>query len=285
MADHRASFCPKTAVSSTVSLALVLAAAGLAAFSSCALEKTFGPQGRRGPFVPPAAYMEVLCGSQRGACAGLFYVRGILALTDDADSALAAMEWAQKNFDTALHLDPRLVQAYFFAGVVAARDRQRLYRGIDFLKSGMSRLPDEWQIPYWIGFNYYQLGEHLAAAEYFEKAAACPQAPAFLKGIQPMMFYRAGRPDLGVVFLQGLKSSVKETRQLAAIERKLAWLQNLIMLEERVGAFRTRFGRLPGGLDELVSSGLIGRVPDDVFGTGYYLDQNSGRVQSGFKGD
>lgn len=269
----------------TARLALVFVAAGLAALSSLALEMAFGPRQRGRPFVPPAAYMEVVCGSQRGACAGLFYVRGILAITDENDDTRASMVWAQRNFDTALHLDPRLVQAYFFGGVVAARDRQRLYRGIDFLKSGMSRLPDEWQIPYWIGFNYYQLGEYLAAAEYFDKAAACPQAPVFLKGIQPMMFYRAGRPDLGVVFLQGLKSSVKETRQLAAIERKLAWLQNLIMLEDRVGAFRTRFGRLPGGLDELVSSGLIGRVPEDVFGTGYYLDQNSGRVQSGFKGD
>lgn len=233
-------------------------------------------------YVPPLDYLKIISGSFRTFCADIFYIRGVLAITEEIENRSTWIDWVQRNFEVATSLDPKLTQGYFFAGVVVARDEQGIKKGIKFLERGIKRNPDEWQIPYWIGFNYYQLGDYLKAIEYYKKASNLPAAPKFLKSIQPMSYYKAERPDLGLMYLEGLLHSIKDPKQLEWIEIKLMWLQNLVYLEEKVEQFKEVYGRWPEGLEELIEVGLLKEIPQDPFGRGYYLDKDSGRVKSKF---
>lgn len=233
-------------------------------------------------YVPPVAALRLISGSFQSVCADVFYLRGVQAVTDVSGDRLRQVEWVQKLFETATELDPGLTQAYFFAGVVIGRDEPSIRKGIEFLARARRRAPAVWQLPYWIGLNEYQLGDYLEAVEWYERAASLPGAPAFLRSMQPMLYYRAGRPELGMRYLEGLRLAVRDPAQLRWIDTKLAWLRAIVQLEEQVGRFRARVGRWPQRLDELVTAGLLAEIPADPFGRGFYFDADSARVRSAF---
>ena len=251
---------------------------------SCLLENDFLFEKRRIFTVPPANYLKSICGSFQSFCADLFYIRGVMAVTESGEFKNRGdwVDWVQKNFETATTLDPRLTQGYFFAGVVIAQNESNLKKGIRFLENGFKRNPNDWQIPYWIGFNYYQLGDFLKAAEYYQKASANAFAPPFLKSNPAVFYYKASRPDLGVAFLEGLARSVKDPEQLKWIEIKLKWFENIVELEGKAEQFKRLYGAYPLNLEKLIEAGLLKEIPADPFGGGYYIDKDSGRVKSKF---
>lgn len=250
-------------------------------FSSRLLEHKFKFSSPEFLYAPPLEYLELISGSFRIFFADIFYIKGIMAVTQYYHEPLAWVDWVQKNFDLATSLDPKMTQAYFFGGVVITHNKEAIMKGISFLKKGLERSPQDWQISYWIGFNYYQLQDYLNAVEYFGRASRIPGAPDFLASILPMFYYRSGRADLGIAYLKGLLESVKEDRQMEWIKIKLEWLSQIAELEANVNSFRRIYNYCPSGLEELVEKGLIKNIPQSVFGGDYYLDKQDCRVKSG----
>lgn len=255
---------------------------GFMFFGSRVLENKFSLKKEEFFYVPPLNYLKVASGSFQSFCADIFYIRGILAITEQFKDRMSWVDWVQKNFEVATDLDPKLTQGYFFAGVVIAHGEEGIKKGIQFLERGLKQNTKEWQIPYWIGFNYYQLGDYLKAVEFYEQAAHLPDAPGFLKSIQPMYYYRAGRPDLGLLYLQGLRNSVGDPKQLEWIEEKLKWIQNIVYLEDKLKQFKALYGYCPERIEDLKGAGLLEEIPEDHFGGGYYLDTDNCRIKSKF---
>lgn len=233
-------------------------------------------------YIPPLEYLEIISGSFRPMFADIFYIRGILEVAGEYKEQGAWVSRVQANFQAAVNLDSRLIQAFFFGGVVIANNEENTRRGIRFLEKGIQLNPDEWRLHYWAGFNYYQLGDYLKAVEYYLSASRLPDAPRFLESNLVMLYYKAGRPDLSRAYLEGLLSSIADASQTNWIEIRLKWLKNIIELEEKARQFRQLHGRWPQDLQELVVNGLIEEIPPDPFGSGYYLDTDSGRVRSRF---
>lgn len=255
----------------------------LALFGSVLLEKGSFPQKERIFYVPPFEYVQSLSGTFRSFWADIFYIRGVLEITEETKDRDFWVDWVQKNFELSTRLDPELIQGYFFAGVVIASNKEFIKKGIQFLEKALARNPRSWEIPYWLGFNYYQLGDFLKAAEYYQKASRFADAPLFLKSNPAVFYYRAKRPELGIIYLEGLKQSVKDPRQLKWLEIKLKWLKDIVALEEAIGRYKIIYGKLPGALEKLVDAGLLKEIPADPFGKGYYLDAESERVKSRFE--
>lgn len=257
----------------------------LAIFGSAFLEKGSFPKKERIFYVLPFEYVQPLSGTFRSFWADIFYIRGVLEITEEIKDRDFWVDWVQKNFELATRLDPELIQGYFFAGVVIVNNKSLLHKGIQFLEKGLLRNPHRWEIPYWLGFNYYQSGDFLKAAQYYQRAAQFAGAPAFLKSNPAVFYYRAKRPDLGVIYLEGLKQSVKDPRQLEWLEIKLKWLKDIVALEEIIGQYKIIYGKPPEDLEKLVDAGLLKEIPVDIFSGGYYLDAASGRVKSRFEQD
>ena len=281
--DDNPIYFPKKRVLSRLFLSLIWFCLFISIIAgSLFLERTFLLKKERIFYLPPLDYLKIISGSFQSFCADIFYIRGIQAITEEIEDRSIWLDWVQRNFDIATSLDPKLTQGYFFGGLVVARDKEGVKKGIQFLEKGLKLNPEEWQIPYWIGFNYYRLGDHLKAIEYYERASHLPGAPRFLKSIQPMHYYKAGKPGLGVIYLEGLLHSIKDPEQLEWIEIKLRWLQSIVGLEEKVEQYKELFGYSPKDLEELIEKGLIKEIPDDPFGKGFYFDESSGRVKSRF---
>ncbi len=255
---------------------------GLVVGFSSRLQRDFGLEKQKILYTPPPEALRLFSGSFRSFLADMFYIRGILGITDEFNDPARKISWVQDNFAAALSLDSRLVQGYFFAAIVLGRDKESIAKGIAFLEEHRGLNNSEWRIPYWLGFNYYQLGDYLQAARYYQEASGLPGAPEFLKSNPAVFYYRAGKAELGVKYLRGLLNSLKEKRQAKWLKLKLTWLENIVILEKKVEEFQSRFGHLPENLEELTARGLIPELPQDFFGQGYYLDRESGRVKSRF---
>lgn len=236
-------------------------------------------------YVPPYSYINAISGSFKVSVADIFYIRAILSIAEEEKEYL---DYILSNLRLAVELDPRLTSAYIIGGIVAPRGKEEIPQGIQFLKEGMARNQQEWRIPFWVAFNYFQLEDYLKAGQYYKIASLLPDAPRYLKGLTAWSYYKGGKSDLGVLFLEGMLDSVNDPGVLKSMERKVEWLKNIVFLEKKVAEFKNIFGRWPRDLDELVKNGLIKEIPKDPFGKGYYLDDRwydqryAGKVKSKF---
>ncbi len=232
--------------------------------------------------VPAPKYLQLMRGGFKSLLADFYYIRGILDLSESFNDYSQRVDWLLDNFRAAVYLDPQLIQAYFFGGMVVVREKKEIKKGIAFLEEGLTLSPWSWEIPYWIGFDYYQLGDYLKAIEYYKKAGKFAEAPNFLKSNPAMLYYKAGKAGLGIMYLEGLLESIKDEKQFEWIELKLNWLKGIVILEQGIGRYQKQYGRLPKNIKEMVSAGIINQVPVDPFGQGYYLDPESGEIKSRF---
>ncbi|MFA5116760.1 MAG: hypothetical protein WC486_05705 [Candidatus Omnitrophota bacterium] len=237
----------------------------------------------RNYYVPPYAYLDIISGNFRNLAAQMFLIRGIMSI---AEKDPLSFDYILDNLRLSARLDPKLSYAYIVGGIIAPRDNQELRRATIFMKEGMENAPDDWRIPFWVGFNYLQLGDNLKAAEFYRRAAALPGAPNYVKSMTARYYYEADKPDMALVYLESIRNSAKDGRTLQNIDLKIRWLQNIVFLEEKVKLFHQDLGRWPDELEDLAKAGLIDKIPPDPFGKGYELDKKRdkypGRVKSRF---
>ena len=265
----------------TVRLTIAILFLFLSIFSlSVFLEKNAFLQNPPIHYVPPLEFVKLISGTFQSFWADVFYIRGIMAITGDFENKTERTFWVQENLKLAVALDSNLLQAYFFAGLVMGQDEETIKMCIKFLKNAFSKKPLDWHIPCWIGFNFYELGDYLSAIEYYKKAAQLPNGPKYLKSNQPMLYYKAGKIDLGIVYTEGLLHSIKDSKQLEGIEIKLNWLKNIVTLEQKVEEFKEMYGETPENLEQLAAKGFLDKIPEDPFLGGYFLDKKTDRVKS-----
>ncbi|MDD5669845.1 MAG: hypothetical protein PHE58_07460 [Candidatus Omnitrophica bacterium] len=223
-----------------------------------------------GLYVPPYPYVNFIAGTFKTTAADIFFVRAILGV---GEAGPEYIHYILANLRLATALDSRMIYAYIVGGVVAPRGSVEVPLGIGFLKEGMERNPLEWKLPFWIAFNYFQINDYEKAAEFYRKASDIPGAPRYLRSLATLSYYKAGKSELALAFLEGFQNSLSDPKVVGALERKITWLKNIVILEQKVAEFKSEFGRLPEDLNELVKKGLIKKIPEDTFGKGYYLDK------------
>ncbi len=231
-------------------------------------------------YVPPGNYMKVASGSFDSASADVFYATGVIELGENLRRLGERYDWIYKNMDTATDLDPKLEEAYFLAGLVAARgNRKNLKKSIALLEKGVMKNPTSWRILYWLGYNNYRLAQFSKAIHCYTKASKLPGAPNFLRSNPIAFYYMAGEAKAGMLYIEGLKRSVKVEEQKKWMDTKHTWLENLDLLENKVEEYKKLYGKFPENLNELVDVGLMKKIPEDPFGKGYFINPR-GKVKS-----
>lgn len=266
----------------TLSIVCVILFLSVIAFSLYLFE-TYPKEKVKIYYLPSTDYLKLVSGTFRPLFAETLFIKGVLELSEGIPDR---QNYLSKLFLTSIQLDPKLISACFFGGMVVPRTRQDIPLGIRFLKEAMKLNPIEWRIPYWIGFNYFQLQDYLKAAEYYQQASALPGSPSFLTTNLAMFYYWAGKPELALWYLEGLYQSVGDERLLELIRLKMDWLKNIVFLEKKVKEYKKIYGYWPKDLEELIKKGLLDKIPEDPFGRGYELDEEwyrgPGRVKSRF---
>ncbi len=235
-------------------------------------------------FLPSREVTDFLCLDHRGLAADLLFIQVILhtgSLAWKPPSFTFQDEWSYGMIDLATDLDPHYLEAYLFAGMGLVHSAEDVHRARPILDKGMEIFPDNWELPFWAGFDHYMIGEHHIAGEYLWRAANLPGAPTSFLSLLYSSLTETGVWEKGIQVLKMLIKTTKRDNVIRVYEKRIVRLQNLLFLQEGVEAFRKRYNRYPERLDELVESGLLARLPEDPMGKQYVWNRERQRVQVG----
>ena len=195
-----------------------------------------------------------------------------------------AGQWIYRALDVVTTLDPKFVRAYEAGAhalctlVVMPEASNRL------LEKGIRHNPQEWRLPFLLGFNYYfEFGDNQKAAEAMAAAARLPGAPDLIPRLAAKLLVSAKSPHQAVELLAKVYEDTTDESVKKVIEQRLREAvveRDLYVLEQAISQFQAQYSARPARLDELVQKGLLRELPQEPFGGQYIYNAESGAVQS-----
>jgi hypothetical protein len=195
-----------------------------------------------------------------------------------------AYEWIYHALDVVTTLDPQYTYAFQVGGLVLTELAHRPDLSNTLLQKGMANNPTVWQLPFYLGYNYYFfLDEPRLAAEAMTRAAQLPGHPFFVPYLATRMYAEAGDPSVGIEFLAALWRQTEDPQVKESLEARTKLLmieRDLDLLEQAVKRYRQRKGHMPAALSDLAAGGLVLALPQEPFGGTYLFDARTGTVRS-----
>lgn len=181
------------------------------------------------------------------------------------------------------NLDPRFVVPYLLGGILLGDSPGHVEEALSTLRRGMEYHPSDWRFPFYIGYiQYFSLGSPAEGGKALEAAARIPGSPPYLTLLAARMLAEGREPGTALAFLSGLIKAETDPARIEVLRRRVREViveRDIQALERAVAAYRAGTGRAPGSLAELVSAGLVSRIPAEPHG-GVYLMDPDGTVRS-----
>lgn len=179
-------------------------------------------------------------------------------------------------------LDPHYQDPYSLGALILIVEAHDLDAGLRLLDEGFAKNPDAWILPYLAGWECERAQRYDAAADYFQRSARAPTAPAFVARMRAGMFAKAGDLDEASRAWQQILDDAHSdaasreiaSRQLRAIDAR----RQLDVVQAAVDSYRAEVGRNPARLEDLVASGRLATLPSDPDGNPLRYDATAGRV-------
>lgn len=120
--------------------------------------------------------------------------------------------WMYLRFNTIHELDPQFYENYLYGGLFLSIIKDDIEAGADIYEKGLKRYPDDYQLNYNAGFNYYfEMGDFEKGLEKLEKIQNNPAAPKGLIFIINKLRFEAGRDyDAALAFIQFSLQNTKD---------------------------------------------------------------------------
>lgn len=234
-------------------------------------------------YLPKGEYLKVAVVGYRQLAADLIWLKALQHFGVRQQTTEGYLR-GYHAVDVLTDLDPRFAYAYQVAGTILGVWADLPEESIAILKKGFRENPDVWQMPFYLGYDYYyELHDPATAAGYFRRAAELPGAPAYLPRLAARMTVEAGDPEAALEFLQRLYQQLRDDRLRDALVQRMKEVvaeRDIRVLEEGVRRYRERYGRLPSNLGDLVTRGILDRVPEEPLGGTYVLRLPDGTVSS-----
>lgn len=194
--------------------------------------------------------------------------------------------WVYNALDIVTTLDPKFAYAYQLGGVTLSVLGKRPDLSNMLLEKGMRENPSVWQMPFYVGFNYFfYLNDYWNAARYMAIASNLPGHPEYLPKLSARLYVQSGTPDIALDFLNKMHYETKDEKVQSALEQRIKEViieRDALLLEKAISKYKESYKLYPDNLNELVSKGFIQEVPREPFGGYYYFNQNDGKVHSSF---
>ena len=177
-------------------------------------------------------------------------------------------------------LDPKFAGAYRFAGNAMPRHTldekvTNVLQAETILKKGARERPDDWRVPFELGFiQSYYLGRFDEAARNLAAAARAEGSPAYLGLLATRAAADAGDLDFADRMATVMAAEATEEAARTDWEKRLVDLRmerDLRGIEAAAARYQKRTGQKPPSLDALVKSGDLARIPPEPHGGRYQL--------------
>lgn len=143
------------------------------------------------------------------------------------------------------------------------------------LRRASEARPFDWQPPFYLGFNELHFLNNPAEGARWLRLAATHTRDEMeqIQLLQIAANWVSKGEDTGFA-IRLHRAMAKETRHKAFavfLEKRAKRLENLMIIDEAINQFRSRQGRDPRNLQELLATAILASLPEDPFGAGYSI--------------
>ncbi len=189
--------------------------------------------------------------------------------------------------DLTTSLDPRFDIAYRF-GAIFLSERPpngpgRPDLAVALLRKGLEAQPQRWQFAQDIGFvQYWWLHDYKQAADWFNRAAAVPGAPDWLKPLAAITLAQGGNRASSRRMWEEIRSQADHDWLRTQAEIRLQQfdaIDHIDILRRAAAAYELRFNSPPRTWQDLVGAGYLRVPPVDPAGYVYVIDAARGVIE------
>ena len=236
-------------------------------------------------FVPQPEVLKLAAADQRNFLAdslvmkALFYF-GSLVEKSSAKFVLPPDYFSiYKTIETSVQLDPYNLDAYYFAQAVIAWDAKRVKEANALLEYGIKYRDWDYQLPFFLGFNYaYFLKDYQQAAKYYQLAAELSGEP-LLASLAGRYMFESGQTDLALAYLETMEKGARNDAIKKNFSVRLEAFREAKRVESAIRLFAADHGVPPPSIDALLEKGYLKRAPVDPYGGKFFIDEQ-GQVRS-----
>ncbi|WP_236025859.1 hypothetical protein [Geomonas azotofigens] len=236
-------------------------------------------------YIPSVNTMKAMSADHRETVGALLMLKVLMYYGGLVDKASNELEMPidypamSRTIDASLKLDPYNMDGYYFAQAILTWNVGQVALANTFLERGMEYRDWDWQLPYFVGFNYaYFLKDYGRAAKYYRRAAELSGNNMFIS-LAGRYMQRSGSTEMAIVYLGNMaRNSRDQAVKKSLLVRQAAFIR-VLELEKARDAFVQQHGKLPGSLEELVRAGLLRGIPRDPYG-GKFILQSDGSISS-----
>jgi hypothetical protein len=240
--------------------------------------------GDRSTFVslPSGKSLKILSFGYRNLAADMLFIWSIQFYS--TYYLINRYDFLERVYDTITDITPQYKEPYVIGSMIMALEAQDIPMALRLLDKGSRQNPEEWIFDHDAGYYCYKyLKDYKKAEYYYNLAAAKPDAPAFIKRMNAHMVYLHDDPKVAYQMWLDIYNHARDTLEKDSAFNHLYQIKvenDLPLLKGSIGAFRQKFGRWPADLTELVSTGMMARLPKDFAGADYVYDPGQGAVTS-----
>lgn len=173
------------------------------------------------------------------------------------------------------NFDPRFEIPYILGGLIVGESPAHARDAIALLSRGRKAYPDDWRLPFYLGYtHYFVLSDPVAGGNAMADAARLPGGPAYLPRLAARMLSEGRNPDAALSFLAVMIRQENDSARRGVLERRFREVlveRDLQVLERAVEAYRSRTGVVPRDLSDLASAGLLAVLPEEPNGGRYRI--------------
>ncbi|MCK5162589.1 MAG: hypothetical protein KAQ72_02675 [Desulfobacula sp.] len=186
-------------------------------------------------------------------------------------------DYTYQSLNAITDLDPYYWDAYLFSEMFLAWSG-RAQDANKILEKARKYRENDYYPPYYIGFNYYYfLKDNKKASKYLMEASKLPGCPYYIASLAARLSLYSFQHRNGIVFLKEMLKNTKDKKAKKEFELRIATLEILEYLENKVTLYHSVYKKYPESLKKLVTSGLIDKIPDDPY-KGKFMIMQNGRV-------
>ncbi len=234
--------------------------------------------------------LKVLWAGFHALAADFYWVRTCeqMGMASKAEEYRDVGVWANLATD----LDPKFKLIYGFAAVAMPFNlgRNNWVNGDEstaMLRKGLEQYPHEYWFEFLLAHNliFYQK-DFVAAGSLLKEISERPNAPAFLHQLATRVLAQGGEIDAAIEFARsGMAAAQDEDgRETFAFRIKQLETERVLQAVDRaIAQFREQEQRLPTGVIELLTRGVLNEMPIDPSRGDIYIDRK-GRARSTFEG-
>ncbi len=231
-------------------------------------------------YIPTGKIMKIIAGEFRWFLGEYYTFKAITYYGDLGIKALSGEKKVKieyynlyKIIETAIILNPYHEDSYYFAQAIFTWNIGRIKEVNSLLRYVFHYRTWDFKIPFFMGFNYsYFLKQYEKAAMYYKKAAEISGNP-FFTDLAIKCFYKSGRIELGISFLRYMIKHTKNNTLKETYEKRLKRLEAIQIIKDAIMEYKRRFRTLPADINNLVTKGILEKIPKDPFGGKFYLDK------------